>query len=157
MSIKNFFSAQKKEKQEYFWSLIIEANSLQAAVWRVSNKALQILSSSPPTPWEKETLLDATDTALSSAIQALPEDTEPTKTVFGLPASWVSESQIKPKYLDNIKQICQKLSLKPVGFVSIPEAIAHLHNTIESSPLTAILVGVNKDNLEISIFKYGEF
>ena len=149
--------SKKENLQELFWSLIIEPNWVQAGIWQTVGEKAKVVAISPPAAWEKEEeLVGAADTALSSAVQKLSEEeTEPSKTVFGVPSSWVEGGQIKKEYLDKIKQLCEKLSLAPVGFVVVAEAIAHYTKSEEGAPLNAIVVGIADEALEISVFKLG--
>jgi hypothetical protein len=159
MDLSKFLpSKNEKEKKEFFWTLVIEPDWVQAGIWNIENGKTQVVSSGPPSAWElDEELVNAADAALSSAMQSFPENLkEPNKTVFGVVSSWVSEGQITQEYLEKIKKICSDLSLNPVGFVVLPEAIAHFFKNQEGSPLTAIVLGVYKNTLEISLFRSGK-
>jgi predicted nucleic acid-binding protein len=156
MNLKDFLATRDKPP-ELYWSLVLESGWIQAGVWYIGQKSAEIVATSPPTPWEVESeLVGAADTALSSAIQKLPEEyPEPSKTVFGVPSDWVKGGEISTEKLEIIKKLCSELSLTPVGFVVLPEAIAHLFKTEEGSPVNAIIVGLGKESLEISVFKLG--
>lgn len=150
----------KKEHEEdvqYYWSLVIEPDWIQAGIWRIRNKKVEVMTKSPPTAWgQDDDISNAADTALSGAIQDFPEDlAEPEKCVFGLSESWVDGGEIKKEYLDVIKKICTELSLKPAGFVVLSEAMAFLTKVEEGSPLTGVVVGIYKEFLEVSLFKLG--
>jgi hypothetical protein len=147
----------KSKEKDLYWALVIEPGWVQAGVWEIVEGKAQVISTSPLAAWEEDSeLVGAADTALSSIIQTLPEETEgPSKTVFGLPPSWVEKGQIKEEFLAKIKNICVDLSLEPTGFVVLTEAIAHLVKREEGSPLNASIVGIAKDFLEISVFKLG--
>lgn len=148
---------QQRDTFEYFWSLIIEPGWVQAGIWRIEKDEAQVNFNGIPIAWSSEDdLVTSTDSALSAAVQNLPDNTpEPTKTVFGVVSSWVEAGQIKAEHLDKIKTICAELSLKPVGFVVISEAVAHYIKTEEGTPASAIIVGVYKENIELSVFNLG--
>lgn len=154
MNIRDFL---KGSSVEIYWALVIEPGLVQSAVWQIQDGKAQVLATSPVSAWETdEELVDASDTSLSAAIQNLPEDIkEPTNTVFGVPSFWVSEGQIKAEYLTKIKKICSELSLTPAGFVVLPEAISNLYKSEEGAPVSAIILGVTKENLEVSVFSMG--
>lgn len=156
MNLKDFLAA-RQNPPELFWSLLIEEGSVQGGIWNINGETSEVLGIGSNVPYESENeLSEAVDTALSSTIQKLPEDyPEPTKTVFGVSSSWVTGGEIKDEHLAKIKAICTELTLTPVGFVVIPEAIAHLYKADEDAPLSGIVVGLGKDNLEISVFKMG--
>ena len=157
MDLKNFLPGSDKDNEkEYYWSLIIEPGWVQAGVWNIEDDKAEVVSISPAVAWEEEELLNSVDAALSAAIQNLPEDMgEPTKTVFGVNPSWVAEGNIKDEYLEKIRKICSSLSLKPAGFVVLPEAISHLTKAQEGAPLNACVLGIGKDALEIALFRLG--
>lgn len=158
VNLKSLLSRSKEDEGEYFWSLVIEPGWVQAGIWTIIEGKAEIISISPPTAWKSdEELISASDTSLSAAIQNLDEEApEPSKTVFGVPSTWVSEGQIKKEYLEKLKTLCSELSLEPTGFVTLPEAIAHLVKTQEGSPLSAVTVGISEENLEISVFRLGK-
>jgi len=156
VDLKDFLPGKEKSA-EYYWALVLEPEWIQAGIWQIKEKKAEVVSVSPPTAWgEDEELVSAADTALSSVVSHLPEDAkEPSKTVFGVSSTWVSEGQIKPEYLEKLKLLCSKLSLEPTGFVILPEAIAHLTKSQEGSPLSAVTLGVGSENLEVSVFRLG--
>lgn len=156
MNLKDFL-ASRDSPPELYWSLVIEKDWVQAGIWYIGAEAAEILDISPPAAWEEEDeLVGACDAALSSAVAKLPENyKEPDKTVFGVSSSWVTGGEIGDEYLAKIKKVCTDLSLTPVGFVVLPEAIAHLYKSEEGSPMSAIIVGLGAESLEISVFKLG--
>lgn len=148
---------KENKTKEYYWAIAVESGLIQAGVWEINDNKAEVVSVGTPAIWETDAeLIEAADTALSSAIQTLPEDFgEPSKSVFGVPPSWVEKGQIKEEYLLKIKNICTDLSLDPAGFVVLPEAIAHLTKIEEGSSLSAVILETGKDYLEISVFKLG--
>lgn len=157
MDLKSLISKPNTETQESFWSITIEPQWVVAAIWKIENDAVKIIAFGPSSHWDsEEELLAACDTALSATVQNLPTGfSEPTKTVFGVTSSWVSGGNIKDEYLEELKEICQKLSLEPSGFVVMPEAVAHYIKVEEGSPLTGVTLGLSEELLEVSLFKLG--
>lgn len=157
MDISSFLPKKEKQQREMFWSLTIEPEWVQAGVWEIVNKTVEMVSSGPATAWKTDDeLIKATDSALSAAIGDLDEDApEPTKTVFGVSTSWVLKGEIKKEFLLKLKSLCDELSIKPTGFVVLPEAIANIVKTEEGSPFSGVSVGVGEENLEISVFRLG--
>ena len=149
--------SKKKEKKEYFWALTLEPGWVQAGIWTVTDGKVDVVSTSPVSAWGTEDeLVNSADTVLSAAASEIPEDAgEPSKTVFGVPTSWVKEGSISETYLGKIKHICTKLSLEPVGFVVLSEAISHYTKSNEGSPLSAVVIGVAPETVEISLFRLG--
>lgn len=157
MDLKDLLPIKGGNGREHYWALVVEPGWVQAGIWEIGEARAQVISISPSTPWEgDDNLVSAADTALSAAIQNLPEDTEePQKTVFGVPPSWVSEGEIKKEYLEKIRKICADLSLTPSGFVVLPEAISNLIKSKEGTPLNGIVIGFDKENIEVAVFKLG--
>lgn len=143
--------------EETFWSIVIEPEWVQAAIWGVEDSQAKVLSVGSPSSWSSEAdLITATDTTLSSAIQPVAESVfEPKKTVFGVSPSWVSGGEIGEENLGKIKKLCGKLSLTPSGFVVLPEAIAHFFKSEEGSPLSGVVLGIAEGILDVSLFRLG--
>ena len=107
MKFKDFLVSRGTKDKEFFWALVLESGWLQAGIWSIDESKAHVTSVSPSIAWEtNEDLIGAVDAALSAAVQSLADDfKEPSKAVFGVPASWVEAGQIKDKYLENIKNI----------------------------------------------------
>jgi len=144
-------------KEEYFWSIVVEQDLVQAGIWTIRGDSVVIVATSGAAKWETdEDLVEKTDNALSQAIVNFPEDAkEPEKTVFGVPASWVEDGKIKKAHLEKIRLVSQKLSLSPTGFVVLPEAIAHSIKVREGSPLSGVVIGVGVGSLDLTVFRLG--
>lgn len=157
MDLKSILSKSSSTKDNY-WSLIIEPQWVSAAIWEIEGDAVKVVATGASSAWEKDQeLVNACDTALSSCITNLPDDVkEPNKTVFGVTAEWVDGGTIKEEYLDRLKVVCQELSLEPTGFVVISEAVAHYVKVEEGSPLSAVVVGLAEEKLEVSLYKLGK-
>ncbi|KKU65258.1 MAG: hypothetical protein UX88_C0004G0006 [Candidatus Woesebacteria bacterium GW2011_GWC2_47_16] len=101
MNLKDFLASGGSKNGEFYWALVIEPGWIQAGIWQIIAEKAEVVSVSPPAAWETdEELIGAADAALSATIQNLPEDvSEPQKTVFGVPSSWVSEGEIKKEHV----------------------------------------------------------
>ncbi len=151
--------------KEYFWSLVIDEEWVQASIWTIEKNdgdeagkgATSVKFVSEPIAYGGEAdLVSASDSALSSIARQLPEDAEePSKTVFGVNPAWVEGGQIVREHLDDIRLLCSKLSLNPVGFVVLPEAIAHFATQEEGAPLSGVVVGIGETALDVSVFRLG--
>lgn len=156
MNLKDLLT-MKDSPPELYWALVIEKGLVQSGIWYIGDGKAEVVGIGAGIPWEgEEELIEATDAALSSAIQKLPENySEPQKTVFGVSTSWVKDGEISPENLGKIKKLCTELTLTPVGFVVLPEAIAHLYKSEEGAPLNAIVLKSGVEMLELSVFKLG--
>ena len=148
----------KKDKTEHYWSIVLEKDLVQAGIWKVVEGNVVMVSTSPPAAWgSADELINAADSVLSSSVSELSEEAqEPSKTVFAVPNSWSSDGQIKQEYLEQIKEVCQKLELIPVGFVVLSEAISHFLKSEEGVLVSAILVGLGKEEIELSLVRTGK-
>jgi hypothetical protein len=157
VDLKSLFSKEKGQEQEYYWSLVVEPGWVQAGAWTILDGKAKVVAISPASAWETdEELISGADTALSACVQDFPEDAnDPSKTVFGVASTWVKDGQIEQQYLEKLKKVCSDLSLEPTGFVSLPESVAHYTKSEEGSPLSGVVIGVARENLEISVFKLG--
>lgn len=157
MNLKDLLTG-KDEQPELYWALVIEKGLVQSGIWYIKDDKAEVVGIGAGVPWKSDDeLVEATDATLSSAIQKLPEDyPEPQKTVFCVSTSWVKEGEISEENLIKIKKLCTELSLTPVGFVVLPEAIAHLYKSEEGAPLNAIILKCGEESIELSVFKLGE-
>ena len=150
------FLQKPKNLKEQFWALLIEQDWVIAAIWQITDGKVEVLHKSPATRWETD-LIEPIDAALSSCTQDLAEDfPDPTKTVFGVPNSWVDGGNIKEEYLTKLKEICKDLSLVPSGFVVLSEAISYLIKNEEGSMFSGIIAGISTESLDLSIFSLGK-
>ncbi len=149
----------KKAPSNYYLALLLRDEKTIAVVLQEIEGRLKLIGSheSPfPTHLEQipfEELLETLDKAISRAEEMLPPNIETEKTVFGVKESWVEEKKIKKEHLVQLKKVCESLSLQPIGFMVISEAISHLLSEEEGAPLSAILAEVDKRNITLTLFR----
>lgn len=162
MKLPNLPFLDKKEKSEYFLSLVLRDEKASAVVFKEVAGRIDVVgehNESFKTSLEKadeEELLSVVDRAVSTAEKSLPEDVESQKTIFGLKQSWINDGKIMPERLKKLKKISDELQFKPVGFLVITEAIVHLISKQEGAPLSAIIVEVSKNSISITLTKAGK-
>ena len=144
--------------EKLYWSLIIDDDLIQVGLWRMWDGHVNLLFSSNPVTWKTdEELASGADNLLSSAVEFIPTDSiEPKEVVFGIPASWALEGDVKEGYVAKIKLICQELKLTPLGFVVVNEAIAHSLKISGGESLNGILMGITPRLFEVTYYKNGE-
>jgi len=153
---------EKKEKVEYFISLVFRDEKLNSFVFEQKASVIKIVNSQEEffvdsldkTSFEE--LLDASDKIISQAEDELDLPIEIQKTVFGLKETWVKDAKIKKEYLDVLKRLSNSLGLIPVGFLTISEAVVSLLQKEEGAPPSAILVDVGKNSLTVSLVRAGK-
>jgi hypothetical protein len=162
MNIPNLPFLEKKNKSEYFLSLVLRDEKASAVVFEEINGKINVVgehSERFKTSLEDATddeLLEVLDRAVSTAEKNLPPDTESQKTIFGVKYDWIEEGKIKPQFLAKLKKASDEMGFKPMGFLVIPEAISHLLQKEEGAPLTAILAEIGDKNVTVSIIKAGK-
>ena len=158
MSLKDYFHklAPKKENdQELFLALEINSETVRASVWTVKLGKIHILRLSPSQEWEKtDELLQASDLAISSACEGISSD--PVKIIFGLPHDWVETNSITSDKKSILAKICDKLKLKPVGFVVSQEALITYLKQIQGTPVSAILIRLDTSEIVLSLVHLGK-
>lgn len=153
-------SKNEPEKKEYFFALEIDIDRVKSAIWTVEESKAKLVALGETSHWEdEEELLDSVDASLSSTVEKFTpkgEIPEPNKVIFGLSPDWVEESNILPEKLEILKKISRKFGLSPLGFVVIPEAIVHWLKKLEGVPPTAILIGLCKKKITVSLVNLGK-
>jgi len=144
---------------EQFLALNINSDSVQAAVWEIEASAQpRIISTGSVEDWSKSpdntSLITAADNTLSTALETI--DQEPNKVIFGLPDNWVDGQKISASKMPLIKDLSEKLSLKPIGFVVSIEALVNFLKTKEGTPLTAIVVELTETDAQVSLVNVGK-
>lgn len=149
----------KKAPSNYYLALLLRDEKTIAVVLQEIEGRLKIIGSheSPfSIPLERipfEDLLETLDKAISRAEEMLPPNIETEKTVFGVKESWVDEKKIKKEHLVQLKKVCESLSLQPIGFMVISEAISHLLSEEEGAPLSAILSEIGTNSITLTLFR----
>lgn len=149
----------KKEKTEYFLSLLLRDEKASAVILEELEGKIHIIgkheeyfsTSVENVPLSE--MLEVLDKTISKAEEALPPNLETEKTVFGVKENWVEDKKIKKEYLLKLKQVSDELHLKPIGFLVIAEAIAHLIQEEEGAPFTGIIAEVGKRAVTLTLFR----
>lgn len=160
MKLKNIFSKLKtsqKEEEEIFLAVEIAPETVKSVLWTVRKEKTEVIKIGSLQEWDgenKDLLLKAVDVSISNACEKAK--TEPRGVIFGLPKSWVKKEQIVPKKKEFLKYICQKLELKPLGFVVILESILAYLKTKEGTPVNGIFINLQETQSLISLVQLGK-
>ena len=155
------FPFGKKEKKEYFLSLLLREEKATAVIFEELSGKIRIVGEHEESfsdfidEISFEELLEVLDKTISTAESSLPNNIETQKTIFGLKETWIENSKIKKEYLLKLKKISEALGLIPIGFLVTHEAIAHLLQEEEGAPVSAILVEIGKKNIAVSLLRAG--
>lgn len=79
------------------------------------------------------------------------------KVIFFVYSHFIDQNtkEMKKTYLPMFKDIVKHLELKPMGYIECFEAVASYFEKKDQSPLTAILVELDKTNLGVFVYKGG--
>ncbi len=67
-----------------------------------------------------------------------------------------SSKEIRPAYLNKLKEVFKNLELKPLGYIECYEAVASYLREKEQMPPTAVLVELDSSDLSIFVYKGGK-
>lgn len=152
--------SEKIPKKDFFWALLIWGDGVKSAIWTVEEGKTKVVALGGWQEWSGESSGDLTNgvdksfTVCSQRFEGMGE--EPEKVIFGLPESWTEGKNIKKDRQELLQEVCQKLELKPVGFVSTFDAITFHLKKIEGIPLSAILVRLGKEKLLVAVCQVGK-
>jgi len=137
--------------------LEIDHDSVKSAVWTVIDGQTKISKIGSTESWDgtkPEDLLTAVDKSISSASENI--EPEPTGAIFGLPESWTDENSISADKKKHLKNICQQLEIKPLGFVVTSTALIQYLRIQEGTPPSAIFLQIESGELNLILVKLGK-
>lgn len=149
------FLQKPEAKREVFLTLILQSDFVQAGSWHIKEDGTpHMLGSSSHVvsadSWEDRLI------ACDGAISTLPsvEGEEIVSVVLGLHISYLTPSGDIDKHVRTaMKKMTHELHLRPVGFVSLPQALIYKMKKEEGTPPSVILIGVSGSQLCISLYK----
>lgn len=150
---------EEKAKKEYFWALQIWDEGVKSAIWTVEEEKTGVVALGSYESWEGgiEELTAAVDKSLSTASERfVGEGQEPSKVIFGLPDDWTSDDKIKPEKQEILSELCRKLDLEPVGFVSTFDALNYHLKEVEGAPPSVILISPGKKMINLAVVQVGK-
>ena len=156
--ISKFSQKEEDKKKEYLLAIEIWDGEVKSAIWTVEGGKTKVSALGNPEKWtEKEELVEAADRSLSQASERFTETgQEPSKVIFGLPEKWTDDKEIKPEYRELLKELYQKLGLKPAGYVLTFDALIQHLKRVEGIPPSAILVKLSKDKIYLAVVDVGK-
>ena len=150
-----FFS--NKKTKEFYLGIFFKENQGVVMIFLRENDRLELLDKekfSYTNGWES--LTNDVDEALYKLEKNL--DVEIKKTIIFVYSHLVDDKigDIKPIYLQKIKQIIKALDLKPLGYIECFEAISFYLQKEDQTSLTAILIEIDKTQVGIFTYKGGK-
>src|SRR3989344_6919662 len=110
---------EKKEESQYFLSLILRSDKIEAYIFQKIGDEMRIVSSQQENFEDSldnakfEEILEITDRVISQGEDEANIEEEIEKKIFGLKESLVEDNKIKRENLDLLKKLCEELGLKP--------------------------------------------
>ncbi|MDP3724397.1 MAG: hypothetical protein Q8R11_02060 [bacterium] len=157
MNLPALFSGFKKEpeaSQSARLILIFLPHHVLAAVWSETPGGKPEVHGMGKKPFESlDILTEAAGGAIDAAVEASGRDVE--EVVFGVLDAWVEDGDLDTTYANRLRELSRELELKPIAFVPLVQALAHLLKIRESVPPTAILVGVDTQDVHVGIVQTG--
>ncbi len=150
-----FFS--KKEQKEFYLGIFLKEDQGVLMTFLKESGRLELVDREKfPYTNGWENLTDDVDEALYKLEKNL--EVEIKKTIVFVYSHLVDEKigDIKPVYLQKIKQLVKGLELQAMGYVECFEAISFYLEKNEQISLTAILIEVDKTQLGIFVYKGGK-
>ncbi len=136
-----------------FFAIQISDDQVEAALWKVEEGKTHIVSFSQPHHWRDE---QSCVTAVDQSLQELGKESEHVKeSLFALNGDWVDPEGIIAAKKHLFQQITKELTLEPIGFVVMTEALAEYIND-KSPQLNAFLVQAGTQNLVVTLVRAGE-
>ncbi len=159
MELDHLITNLKKpeENSPVFLAIEIGLETVKAATWQIASGKPQFLKSGgieEVNPNSVETLLPAVDLTVTKAQEGSPS--EPKQVIFSLPESWVKGGDIDKSKKVLLKNITDKLDLKPAGFVVTVEALVHYLQDKQGGPITTILLGLTETDVTVTLVETGQ-
>jgi len=155
-SLVDKFSHGKKPLTENFLALKLGDNAVAATFWQIIDGKVEIgeVSLVPRTSTDEKHLLQIVDEAISKVSAGIKP--EPQKIIFGVSEDWITEGKLHHEKLIELRKLCRQLDLSPMGFVAMNEAVENLLRVAEGVPPTALLVGVDKEKIFVTLLRAGK-
>lgn len=150
---------KKEEGAELYLSLILDIDHVTASAWQFSDRGLpHILATATKTvvsdSWDDRT--QAADRALGEVEDAIPATSRLTKVILGLPQAYLTPNgEILKDVRVHMKKLTRVLTLEPIGFVPIQQAIIFKLKKDEGIPPSVILLHAASGMVSVSIYKVG--
>ncbi|HRN96644.1 MAG TPA: hypothetical protein PLD54_04315, partial [Candidatus Levybacteria bacterium] len=152
---------KKKAPRDFYLSLIFKPHKVAAILFEKTQESLVIIStkeemlSTDLDLLGSEELVKVADIVISSVEGALPEGEMVENTIFSVPYSWQTDGKITRDNLTKLKEICDALELKAIGFIISVEAIVNFLHKKDGAPITAIFVEHAANQAIVYIVKGG--
>jgi hypothetical protein len=156
--ISGLLSSKRSTKETYL-TLLINQDHIAGACWHLGKNSQPELTHAVARRiendnWDERTL--AADEVVS-ALEERAGTEKINKAIYGLPNNYLTETgDLSVEIRNCLKKFSKNLSLTPIGFVPINQAIVHVLQREEGVPPSLILIGVTKNDLSLSHYQQGK-
>lgn len=153
MDLPNLFTKEQPKLSGLFISLILTDHSVQSGLWQIIEKKIIFSNKSDVRYFgnEEERLIQ-----IDESLQDLGKESESVSDVLlGLETNWVNEQGILPDRKKELKEICDKLSLKALGFVLVSEALQQ-YLVQKNAYISSVILYVGSSFIELSLIRQGK-
>lgn len=154
MDLPNLFSSNS-EKDSQLTTIFIHLTDikLQSFLLDISNEGVKILDKSTVSNYEG---VDNCLVRVDESLQQLGKESEKVSTViFGLNHDWVKSGEVIEEKKPLLKKLTDDLSLKPMGFIVISEAVVQ-QKISGNSMFSGIISIFTEKNLTLSLVSQGK-
>ena len=139
-----------------FLAIEIDSDIVKTASWQIVNGIISVVDTGSIQPWQpsgkNKSLITALRDSLSD-LQLRPLDLH--EVIFGLPELWLENDRIQENYKTILKSISSALSFKPLGFVSVSEAILKDIKQNQDQQVSALLMHLHTNKIILTIASKG--
>ncbi len=145
--------------QKPYLSLVFDTDAVAGATWFLTNKGNADLTHAVARrldehTWEKR--IEAADTVISVLEEKFHGNSAFSDVIFGLPPEFIAQNgDIEPDIKKHLKKASDELSLHPIGFVSVHQAVVFRLKKLTGVPPSAILVHLHADSITVLLYKTG--
>src|SRR3989344_9042579 len=132
----------------------IEESFVTLALWTIVDGKPKVIAVGTPKEWtETANFYDAVELVIEEFHQS---EGLTRQVLFSVPESWVANNQITLHHKDILKTLCQKLNLKPLGFVVSIEALFHYIFEYKTSSILALFFQFDSQEFRVFVTEHGE-
>lgn len=152
MALKTILSPADKSNQ-FFLAIRMTDQTVQTLLWQIDAGQIKTLEISKIYNYTEE---DSCVVQTDEALQELGKDSEGVEqTLFGLEPKWINGVDVVDAKKPLLEKLTKQLSLKPVGYVCVSEAMAQ-HFSIAEPLYSSLLLELSQSHLRVSLILRGQ-
>ncbi|MBD3279374.1 MAG: hypothetical protein GF390_01540 [Candidatus Pacebacteria bacterium] len=156
MPLPKFFKTTKTQSspKKFYITLFFSEDLVQAALWYLAGSQIVIAQQSALYQFRNDQdCLLKTDEALQ---ELGPESENVTQTVFAFDSDWATQAGVAAEKKPLLQKLSKELTLKPLGFVLVEEALHHFLLN-QDQFVSALVLYLRAHRLVIGLLKQGKW